>query len=102
MATKSKAELSLVQPDLEQMESVVVEAAKQTAPMVQRFATHRDRFDLAMKELEGERSDLLARRDLMRRQAEAVDAGLSMHIADIEATMALYQSGISALEQSTD
>jgi Zn-dependent oligopeptidase len=97
MTVKSKAALKIVQPDLEQMEAVVTEAAKQAAPMVQRLATHRDRFDLALKELESERTDLVARRDLLRRQAEAVDSGLSMHIDDIDATMKLYQSGMSAV-----
>jgi hypothetical protein len=95
MALRSRNELKLVQPDLDQMESVVVEAAKQMAPMVRRLATHRDRFDLAIKELESERADLLARRDLLRRQAEAVENGLSIHIDDIESTLALYQNGLA-------
>jgi hypothetical protein len=94
MAVRSRSALKLVQPDLDQMESVIVEAARQMAPMVRRLATHRDRFDLAMKELESERNDLLSRRELLRRQAEAVESGLSLHIDDIEATLALYQSGL--------
>lgn len=73
------------------------DAARQSAPMVQRLAAHRDRIDLALKELESERFDLISRRDLLRRQAEAVEAGLSMHIEDIEATMRLYEGGLNSL-----
>ena len=73
------------------------DAAKQAAPMVQRRASHRDRIDLALKELESERFELISRRDLLRRQVEAVEQGLAMHIEDIEATMHLYEGGLNAL-----
>lgn len=99
MSTRQKANLQIVKPELEAMEAVVAEAAKQAAPMVQRLATHRDRIDLAIKELESERFELLSRRDLLRRQAEAVEVGLNMHIADIEATMRLYEKGIHAASE---
>lgn len=102
MAVRSRSALKLVEPDLEQMESVIVEAARQMAPMVRRLATHRDRFDLAIKELESERGDLLARRDLLRRQAEAVETGLSIHIDDIESTLALYQNGLAVAPPEGD
>jgi hypothetical protein len=82
------------------MEAVIQEVGKQAAPMVQRLATHRDRIDLAVKELESERFDLISRRDLLRRQVEAVEQGLNMHIEDIEATMRLYEAGINALPVS--
>ena len=82
------------------MEAIILETAKQTAPMVQRLASHRDRIDLAIKELESERFELLSRRDLLRRQAEAVDNGFTMHINDIEATMKLYEGGLNSLEPS--
>ncbi|WP_375450841.1 hypothetical protein [uncultured Devosia sp.] len=98
MTMRSKTSLKIVQPEIEQMEHVILEASKQGAPMVQRFATHRDRIDLAIKELESERFELLSRRDLLRRQAEAVDTGFSMHINDIEQTMKLYEGGLNALE----
>lgn len=96
MTTKAKTDLKIVQPEIEQMEAVMQEAAKQTAPMVQRLAAHRDRVDLAIKELESERFDLLSRRDLVRRQAEAIESGLSMHIEDIEATLRLYEGGMNS------
>ena len=99
MTVRQKTSLKIVQPELEQMETVLQEAAKQSAPMVQRLATHRDRIDMALKELESERFELLSRRDLFRRQAEAVEQGLSMHIDDIEATMRLYESGFNSLPQ---
>ncbi|HTN62998.1 MAG TPA: hypothetical protein VL147_15870, partial [Devosia sp.] len=97
---RSKTALKIVQPEIEQMETVILEAAKQTAPMVQRLASHRDRIDLAVKELESERFELLSRRDLLRRQAEAVDNGFTMHINDIEATMKLYEGGLNSLQAS--
>lgn len=71
--------------------------ANASAPMMQRLAAHRDKLDLAVKELESERFELLSRRDLVRRQAEAVEQGLTMHIDDIEATMRLYEAGINSV-----
>lgn len=97
MTVRNKASLKIVQPELEHMETVIQEAAKQSAPMVQRLASHRDRIDMAIKELESERFELLSRREMFRRQAEAVEAGLTMHIDDIEATMRLYEGGIQSL-----
>jgi hypothetical protein len=97
MTTRSKTTLKIVQPEIEQVEAILQEAARQAAPMVQRLATHRDRIDLALKELESERFDLISRRDLLRRQVEAVEQGLAMHIDDIEATMRLYEGGLNTL-----
>lgn len=95
MSTRSKVSLKIVQPEFEQLEAVIQEISKQAAPMVQRLATHRDRIDLAVKELESERFDLISRRDLLRRQVEAVEQGLNMHIEDIESTMRLYENGLN-------
>ena len=92
--TRSKA---VTIPEIEQAEAAIADIAKSAAPMVQRLASHRDKIDMAIKELEGERFELLSRRDMFRRQAEAVEAGLTMHIDDIEATMRLYEGGISGL-----
>lgn len=105
MTTRSRTALKVVKHDVEQLaelETVIEEAAKATAPMVQRLASHRDRIDMAIKELEGERFELISRRDQMRRQADAVEQGLNMHIQDIEATMALYESGINSLAAPRD
>lgn len=44
----------VTQPDLAQMEAVVLEAARQEAPMVSRLSRHRDQADLAIKELDSE------------------------------------------------
>ena len=95
--SRSKTTLKIVQPEIEQVEAILQEAAKQSAPMVQRLATHRDRIDLAVKELESERFELISRRDLLRRQVEAVEQGLAMHIDDIEATIRLYEAGLNTL-----
>jgi hypothetical protein len=94
----TKTSLKIVESDHTEMEAAVLEASKQAAPMVQRFATHRDRIDLAIKELESERFELISRRDLLRRQAEAVENGFSLHIGDIEATLKLYEGGLNSIE----
>ena len=92
--TRTKTELKVV--DSETAEAEIADAYKQTAPMVQRLATHRDRLDLAVKELESERFELISRRDHLRRQAEAVDQGFTIHIEDIEATLRLYEGGLNS------
>ena len=89
-----KTSLKLVEPDLEQMEAAVVEAARQQAPIVRRLATHRDRFDMEIKALENERADLVTRRNLLTRQYEAALGGLDMHISDIDDTLGLYLGGM--------
>jgi len=97
MTARKPVALQVVQDHLTEAEASFVEAAKQTAPMVQRLATHRDRLDLALKELDSERSALVSRRDLFRRQAAAVEEGLTLHIDDIEATMNMYVAGLASL-----
>lgn len=97
MTVRSKTALKIVQPEIEQVEAILHDTARQAAPMVQRLATHRDRIDMAVKELESERFELISRRDLLRRQVEAVEQGLAMHLEDIEATMRLYENGLNTL-----
>lgn len=99
MTSRSKTQLQIVDTEAE---AAIAEAAKQSAPMVQRLATHRDRIDLAIKELESERFELISRRDHLRRQAEAVEAGFAMHLEDIEATLRLYESGMNSIPQPVD
>lgn len=95
---RAKAELTVVDADHQEAITAVDEASKQVAPMVQRLATHRDRMDLAIKELESERFDIISKRDQLRRQAEAVEKGFSMHLEDIEATLKLYEEGLNTVE----
>lgn len=97
MTMRAKTALKIVDADHQQMETAILEASKQAAPMVQRLATHRDRIDLAIKELESERFELISRRDHLRRQAEAVELGFSMHIEDVEATLRLYEGGLNSI-----
>ncbi|MBD8065887.1 hypothetical protein IC608_10405 [Devosia sp. PTR5] len=97
MAVRAKADLKIVDNVNHEAEHAIVEAAKQAAPMVQRLSTHRDRFDLAIKELESERFELLSRRDHLRRQAEAVEQGFAIHLEDIENTLKMYEGGINSL-----
>lgn len=94
--------LQVISDHLDEQEAAFTEAAKQSAPMVQRLASHRDRIDLAVKELESERFDLISRRDLLRRQAAAVEAGINMHIEDIEQTLRLYEGGLNSLTQPSE
>ena len=97
MAVRAKTELKIVDSEHQEAMAAVAEAAKQAAPMVQRLATHRDRFDLAVKELESERFEIISRRDHLRRQIEAVESGFAMHLEDIEATLKMYEGGMNAL-----
>jgi hypothetical protein len=97
MTVRAKADLKIVDADHQQAEAALIEAVKQTSPMVQRLSTHHDRIDLAVKELESERFELISRRDSLRRQAEAVEQGFSMHIDDIEATIKLYEGGFNTV-----
>lgn len=92
--TRRPTQLTVV-PD--EAEAALLEAAKASAPMVQRLSTHRDRIDLAIKELESERFELISRRDHLRRQAEAVEAGFALHIEDIELTLKLYEGGLNSV-----
>lgn len=98
MPMRAKTQLKVVEGDHLEAEAAIIEASKQAAPMVQRLSTHRDRIDLAIKELESERFELISRRDHLRRQAEAVEQGFSMHIEDIEATLKLYERGLNSIE----
>lgn len=94
MTTSRKTQLQIVPDDAE---AAIIAASRETAPMVQRLASHRDKIDLAIKELESERFELISRRDHLRRQAEAVEAGFAMHIEDIEATLRLYERGLNSV-----
>ncbi|HEV7346319.1 MAG TPA: hypothetical protein VGN60_11890 [Devosia sp.] len=96
MAARSRTDQKVVDKTDAEVVAAAKELAKQTAPMVQRLASHRERFDLAIKELESERSAILSRRDHLRRQMEAVEAGFAIHLEDIEATLRMYEYGIKA------
>lgn len=88
-------------PEIEQAEAAMKDIAASSAPMVQREQSHRDKMDIALKELESERFDLTTRRDQFRRQADAVDLGLAMHIDDIDRTISLYQAALG-VQQKTE
>lgn len=97
MTARAKADLKIVDVAQQQAETAILEAAKQSLPIVQRLSSHRDRVDLAVKELESERFDLISRRDHLRRQAEAVEQGFAMHLEDIEATLRMYEGGLNSI-----
>lgn len=90
---------SIALAELDQAQAVIQEMSKESAPVVQRQGSHREAIDQTIKGLESERFDLMTRRDKLRSMAEAVDAGLSMHLADIEATIRLYQPAPSSVSE---
>lgn len=92
-ATLTDIDFNIDDADNAKPEEIVAEAKPETSLMVQRFGTHRDRIHLAMVALESEKFELQSRRDYVRRQLEAVDDGITLHIQDIEATLKLYKAG---------
>jgi hypothetical protein len=80
-----------------EIETVLADISKSAAPMVARLPSHRDALDLARKALESERYELISRRDLMRRQVEAVEQGYALHIQDIDDCLSLYDAGLNSL-----
>jgi hypothetical protein len=90
MATKATTKLALVQPDLEQMETAITEAASQTAPMTSRAQLARNEIQLKVNVLIRERADFEDRRALLKAQYEAADNGLAQQITDIDDALALY------------
>lgn len=88
--TTSKTKLALVQPDLDQLEAVVAEAAAQVAPITSRAQLARNDIQLKVNGLIRERADFEDRRSLLKAQYEAADNGLAQQVADIDETLALY------------
>lgn len=84
-------------PETEAVEALLRDVSEAQAPMVQRQQAHRDAMDIALKALEGERYDLANRREQLRRQYEAADSGLAMHLADIDATISMYVAALGSL-----
>lgn len=94
MTTRKPAKLALVQPDLEQMEAALIEAAQQTAPVASRYQQHLNWKQAQVNELVRERDDFADRRALLRATFEAADAALAAHVADIDQTIALHSDGL--------
>ena len=90
MTRTNKTALKIVQPDLDQLEAVIIEAASQTAPMTSRAQLARNEIQLKVNGLIRERADFEDRRSLLKAQYEAADNGLAQQVADIDETLALY------------
>jgi chromosome segregation ATPase len=88
--------------DHSQSNAAINEAGREAAPMLKRASVHRDRIDQAIRELESERSELQTRLDHLRRQFEAAEQGLAHQIADVEATLKLYEHGLNSVALRTD
>lgn len=80
-----------------EVEQVIEAAGVVSGPVVQRLGSHRDRFDLAIKQLEAERFELVSQKDAMKRAYEAAEQGLNHHIQDIENCLSLYERGLNGL-----
>lgn len=81
-------------PDLAEMERVVIEAAKQQAPMISRTDAMRDDLVVKANTLVAERAVFVDRLALLTRQFESAKDGINGQIADIDAAFALINGGI--------
>lgn len=95
MTARSKPNLKLVQPNLEEMERVLTEAAKHQAPMIQRAESTRQKLDTELKALENERATVVDRQQLAIRHHEALMQGFAAELADIDKAMGLYTGGLT-------
>jgi hypothetical protein len=82
--------------------SEITEAGREAAPMLKRASVHRDRIGQAIRELESERSELLARLEHLRRGFDAAEQGLAHQIDDVEATLKLYEHGLNSVALRTE
>ena len=97
--TRAKA----VAVNVEAAEVEFAETVKaETGVLVSRLAGHRDAFDIAIKQLEGERFALQSKLDMARRQFEAVELAINTHLADVDASLALFGSGLNSIGISVD
>lgn len=94
MAAKPNPKPLAVQPDLTQMEAMVMETVNQTAPTISRAATERNRMELRRNELERELADFNDRRSLLRSQYEAADAALMAQELDIIEALTLFPAQV--------
>ena len=94
---RARSDLNNADAAKPQTDMVTTEVTKETAPMVHRVSAHRSRLSQIVKELESERFELRSRLEQLRRQADAVDQGFSHQIADIEATLKLYENGLNSV-----
>lgn len=83
--------------DIIALDTAFKESAKVSAPMVARLGTHRDIVALAVKSLEMERSELQSKLDEARRQFEALEEGIGIHLADVDAVLSMYENGLHSL-----
>ncbi len=93
--TLKKPALKLVQPDLAEMERVLVETAEQMAPMIRRVGSTRQKFEAEAKSLEAEREAVESRRALAQRHHEALMKGFEAELADINGALSFYAAGLT-------
>lgn len=78
------------------------ESAKEPALTVQRVSAHRSRLSQIVQELESEKLELKGRLEQLRRQAAIVEQGFDEQIADVEATLRLYEHGLNSVPPRMD
>lgn len=78
-------------------ETAIAEMAKAQAPIIQRHGSHRERMEQERKLLESERFEIMSKLDALRRQVAALEEGLNLHLADVDAALSLYDSGLNSL-----
>jgi ABC-type transporter Mla subunit MlaD len=83
--------------ELRASDDAVQQASKEAAPIAARVSVHRGRISQAVRELESEQFELVARLDHLRRQFEAVENGIHLQIADVEDTLRLYENGLNSV-----
>lgn len=95
-----KPKLSLVKPStaLQQADTAIAEAAKQSAPMTSRITVVRNECIARANELGREREGYEERKALLEQQYQAAMAGLDENIADIDGALAVLNGGISTAE----
>ena len=82
-------------PVLDEMERVLTEAAKQTAPMISRAGLIKQKAEAEVKALEAERAGVEGRRELARRHFEALMTSFDREVADIDRAIGLHTGGLT-------
>lgn len=69
----------------------------QAQQVVQRLTAHRQRLHEEIGQLRREQAEIEQRRDVLRRHVDAVESVFAKNLADIDATLKIYRSGIHSL-----
>ena len=90
-----RANLKLVQPNIEEMDRVLQDMAANMAPMIKRSSSTRSKFEMDLKVLEGDRAAVEDRISLVQKHYEALMKGFNAELDDIDKAMGLYTGGLT-------